>query len=65
MTRTQALALVRKHGVVLEAGRHEIEALAFPKWVPARVQREARRLIESQAVAALGQWLTAQVSAKA
>ena len=61
--RREHLAMLSE--VHTKAGRHEIEELAFPKWVPSQVQREARRLTESQAVAALGQWLTAQVSAKA
>ena len=43
------------------AGRHEVQEVAFPKWVPAGVKREARRLTEIEAASALGPWATSLV----
>jgi hypothetical protein len=37
-------------------GRHELQVVPFPRWVPAAVKRQARRLSEPDAHAALGTW---------
>jgi hypothetical protein len=37
-------------------GRHELRVVPFPRWVPADVKRQARRLSEAEARAALGPW---------
>ncbi len=40
-------------------GRHELRAVPFPRWVPATVRRQARKLTEPKAQAALGDsWAT-------
>ena len=44
------------HEVHTPRGRHELQAVPFPRWVPADVKRRARRLSEAQARAALGEW---------
>ena len=54
------LAMV--HEVHTATGRHEIQELAFPKWVSVQVQRQAQRLTESQALSALGEWITVLIS---
>jgi hypothetical protein len=41
------------HEVHTARGRHEVQELAFPEWVPAQIQRQARKMTEMQAVAAL------------
>jgi hypothetical protein len=41
-------------------GRHEIELVPFPRWVPAPATRQAARLTAADAVAALGAWVTAR-----
>src|SRR5215469_8148158 len=40
------------------AGHHITRDVAFPKWVPAEVAEEARKLNEKQALDALGAWAT-------
>jgi hypothetical protein len=37
-------------------GRHEVRTVAFPRWVPPAVKRQARRLSETSAWMALGAW---------
>jgi hypothetical protein len=40
-------------------GRHELREVPFPRWVPPAVRRQARKLTESEARAALGDlWAT-------
>jgi len=46
------LAAVRE--VHTPRGRHELEVVPFPRWVPPAVKRQARRLSEATARAALG-----------
>jgi hypothetical protein len=48
------LAAVREVHTV--QGRHEVRTVAFPRWVPPEVTRQARRLSEPSAWAALGEW---------
>lgn len=50
----ERLAWVRQEHT--PSGRHVNREIAFPKWAPAEVIREARRLSESAAVVALGPW---------
>lgn len=37
-------------------GRHRVRAVPFPRWVPAAVKRQARKLTELEAMTALGEW---------
>ena len=53
------------HEVHSATGRHVVKELAFPKWVSAPVQQQARKLTEAQAVSALGNWSTALFSGAA
>ena len=39
------------------SGRHVTRAVAFPRWVPADVVKQARAMNEEEALAALGSWL--------
>ncbi len=48
------LAAIRE--VHTAQGRHEVRAVPFPRWVPPEVKRQARRLGEAAAAAALGAW---------
>ena len=50
----QRLAAIRQ--VHTQAGRHENELIAFPRWVPAEVLRAARALDDAEALAGLGTW---------
>lgn len=51
-------SLARIGEVHTASGRHALRSLAFPKWVPPRVQVAAARLSEAQALRALGPWVT-------
>jgi hypothetical protein len=53
------------HEAHTATGRHEVQELAFPEWVPVQVQRHAQSLTEVQAISALGKWSTALVSGAA
>jgi len=53
------------HEMHTATGRHELQEVAFPKWVTVRVQRQANKLTEAQAVAALGKWSTELLSGSA
>ena len=44
------------HEVHTVKGRHEVQELAFPEWVPAQVQLQAEKLTEAQAISVLGKW---------
>jgi hypothetical protein len=47
------------HEIHTAGGRHELRALAFPRWVPPTVRRQARKLTELEARVALGEaWAT-------
>ena len=48
--------LAALHEVHTPRGRHELRTVPFPRWVPADVNRRARRLSEAEARAALGPW---------
>ena len=49
-----ALAAVRE--VHTPSGRHELQVVPFPHWVPPALKRQARRLSEARARAALEAW---------
>jgi hypothetical protein len=44
------------HEVHTATGRHVVQELAFPVWVPAQVQLQAQKLSKAQAISALGDW---------
>jgi hypothetical protein len=48
--------LARVHEIHTATGRHVAKEVAFPKWVPREVSREASRLDEAGASAQLGAW---------
>lgn len=39
------------------SGRHITRQVAFPKWVPSSVLRQAKQLTEEEALSALGSWV--------
>jgi hypothetical protein len=41
------------------SGRHVNKEVAFPRWVPAEVLKQAKSLSEEEAIAALGEWALA------
>ena len=43
------------------SGRHVNDENPFPRWVPAAVLKEAKRISEADAIAALGEWVTAEL----
>jgi hypothetical protein len=49
------LAQVRENHT--PSGRHVSRAIAFPRWVPAEIARQARTIDEPEALAAFGAWL--------
>ena len=53
------------HEVHTASGRHEVQELAFPEWVTAKVQRQAQKLTEAKAISALGRWSAVLVSGAA
>jgi len=48
--------LAQVHEVHTASGRHIAKEVAFPRWVPEQVSREASRLSEDEAVRRLGAW---------
>ena len=40
------------------SGRHVTQEVPFPKWVPAKVAAQAKRMSEEEAFTALGPWAT-------
>ncbi len=48
--------LAALHEVHTPRGRHQLRVVPFPRWVPSKVQRQARQLSETEAQAALGVW---------
>ena len=38
------------------SGRHVNKEVPFPRWVPARVLKQAKAISEAEAIAALGEW---------
>jgi hypothetical protein len=57
--------LAKIHEVHTATGRHMVQESAFPEWVPAQVQLQAKKLTEAQAISALGQWSTALLAGAA
>jgi hypothetical protein len=49
--------LAALHEVHTPQGYHKVRVVPFPRWVSAQVKRQARRLTEPEARAALGEWL--------
>ena len=48
--------LAALHEIHTPRGRHELQTVPFPRWVPTAAKRQARDLSEADAAAALGQW---------
>ena len=48
--------LAALHEVHTPRDRHELHVVPFPRWVPARVRRQARQLSLLEALMALGPW---------
>jgi hypothetical protein len=44
------------------SGRHVNQEVPFPRWVPAKVMKQARSISEAAAIAALGEWALAPSS---
>jgi hypothetical protein len=55
--RFRKASLARISEVHTASGRHAVRSVAFPRWVPPRVQAAGSRLSEAQALRALGTWL--------
>jgi len=51
----EQLAQVREEHT--PSGRHISRAVAFPRWVPAEIARQAKTIGEPEALAAFGAWL--------
>ena len=49
--------LSRLREVHTSSGRHVIEQVPFPEWVPSSIRAAARRLSEESALAELGAWI--------
>ena len=43
------------------SGRHANKEVPFPRWVPAEVMRQAKSMSEADAIAALGEWVKAEL----
>ncbi len=54
----ERLAAIRE--IHTETGRHVVQEIPFPDWVPSEVIQEARGLDQNAAASALGQWLREQ-----
>lgn len=50
--------LAALHEVHTAAGRHELQIIPFPRWVPPDVRKAAKRLTEADAARMLGDWVT-------
>ena len=57
--------LARLTEVHTASGRHRLIEQAFPDWVPVTVQRQAQKLTELKATAALGKWSATLVASAA
>jgi hypothetical protein len=53
------------HETHVATGRHEVLEMPFPEWVSVKVQRQAQKLTEAQAISALGKWSTVLLSGAA
>lgn len=51
----EQLAQVREEHTA--AGRHASHAVPFPRWVPAEIDAQAKKISERDAMAALGAWV--------
>ena len=51
----ERLAAIRE--IHTNSGKHIVEEIPFPDWVPPEVMEEAQGLEEDAAVSALGDWL--------
>lgn len=51
------LAQVRQEHTA--SGRHVNKEVPFPRWVPAAVLKQAKSMTEAEAIAQLGEWVTA------
>jgi len=40
------------------SGKHELQIIPYPEWVPAPVHRKAGTLSENEAIAMIGDWIT-------
>src|SRR5262245_38998809 len=56
--RFRKASLARISEVHTGSGRHAVRSVAFPKWVPPRVQAAGYRLSEAQALRVLGTWVS-------
>lgn len=48
--------LAALHEVHTAQGRHQVRLVPFPQWVPLAVKRQAQKLTELEARAAVGEW---------
>jgi len=49
-------SLAELHEIHTSQGRHEVQVIPFPRWVPTDVKHQARQLSEEQARTLLGSW---------
>ena len=56
--------LAQVHEEHMPSGRHETSTTPFPQWVPEAVKAEAMALSAEEALAMLGSWAEAPVSAR-
>lgn len=54
--RIGAERLAAIHEVHTATGRHELEEIPFPRWVPPDVRKAAKRLSDADAARVLGNW---------
>ena len=53
--------IAQVHGEHTASGRHVTREVPFPKWVPAKVIDQAKRMSEREALSALGPWAMTKV----
>jgi hypothetical protein len=58
-SKSQVSQVVQEH---TSAGHHINREIAFPKWVPAEIKREAESMTEEEALSSLGPWATSAKS---
>jgi hypothetical protein len=54
LDRTKLAAIQEEHKA---SGAHKVHLIAFPKWVPKKIQQAAKKLSERQAISQLGEWI--------
>jgi hypothetical protein len=59
---SQIARVIQEHTA---SGRHVNKEIPFPRWVPATVLKAGQALSEAEAIAALGEWVTAELTRKA